>query len=152
MKLQNTTNIPDAVIRNIVRATCPSGVTKFNIHVKNTDGGCAGMAYYNGCSYGKSEGPLVTIRVARTDKLAARVLEGGNGYLPGNWGSRIEALVWVIAHELRHLWQNKVKSGRRVWGARGQFSERDADAYGKSMLRKFRRGELGDLGKAPCRE
>ena len=34
---------------------------------------------------------------------------------------------------------------RAVWGARGQFSERDADAYALQALRKYRRGELEGL-------
>jgi hypothetical protein len=53
--------------------------------------------------------------------------------------NRTEALVHLLAHELRHLWQAKVKRGYRVWGARGQFSERDADAYAIQMLRRWRR-------------
>lgn len=56
-------------------------------------------------------------------------------------GSRREALVVLLAHELRHLWQAQTTRGR-VYGARGRFSERDADAYALQMLRRFRRGEL----------
>jgi hypothetical protein len=52
-----------------------------------------------------------------------------------------EALVYVMAHELRHLWQALHPKGYRVWGARGQMSERDTDAYGLRMLRAWRRGE-----------
>ena len=63
----------------------------------------------------------------------------GDGYLGVKVFSDEEALVHVVAHELRHLWQARVKSGRRVWGARGQFSERDADAYGLACVRKWRR-------------
>ena len=33
----------------------------------------------------------------------------------------------------------RIPRGRRVWGARGQFSERDADAYAIRMLRAWRR-------------
>ncbi|OGA72887.1 MAG: hypothetical protein A3G81_22525 [Betaproteobacteria bacterium RIFCSPLOWO2_12_FULL_65_14] len=63
------------------------------------------------------------------------------GYLPMVIGSRMEALVVLIAHELRHLWQAKHTRGK-VYGARGRFSERDADAYALRMLRRFRRGEF----------
>lgn len=38
--------------------------------------------------------------------------------------------------------QARVPKGRRVWGARGQFSERDADAYAIRTLRAWRRREV----------
>jgi len=61
------------------------------------------------------------------------------GYLPMEFYNRVEALVAITAHELRHLWQAQHPKGWRVWGARGQFSERDADAYALHMLRLWRR-------------
>lgn len=64
----------------------------------------------------------------------------GGAHLPDPWvADRTEALVFVAAHELRHLWQAIVPRGRRVWGARGQYSERDCDAYALKMLRAWRR-------------
>lgn len=74
-----------------------------------------------------------------------RRAEAHGGYLPCTWGNRREALLYVVAHELRHLWQARVPRGRRVWGARGQFSERDADAWALRMLRRYRRGELEEV-------
>ncbi len=47
----------------------------------------------------------------------------------------------VTAHELRHLWQAQHPKGWRVWGSRGQYSERDADAYAIRMLRAWRRSK-----------
>ena len=52
---------------------------------------------------------------------------GGDGYLPMAYGNRREALLAVLAHEMRHLWQASHARGR-VWGSRGRMSERDADA------------------------
>jgi hypothetical protein len=57
--------------------------------------------------------------------------------------SNIEAVVFLVAHELRHVWQGRIKKGRRVWGARGQYSERDADAYALRVLRRWRRETNG---------
>lgn len=63
----------------------------------------------------------------------------GRGYLGVTVYSQEEAVVALFAHELRHRWQHRVPRGRRVWGARGQYSERDADAWALSKLRKWRR-------------
>lgn len=61
------------------------------------------------------------------------------GYINHMLLSREEALVHILAHELRHLWQkNHPRKRGRVWGARGQYSDRDADAY---AIRKTRNGE-----------
>lgn len=82
---------------------------------------------------------MVTIRLGPS----APALESpprDRGYLPRPAVSgRLEMLVYLMAHELRHLWQARVPRGRRVWGARGQFSERDACAYGIQKVRAWRR-------------
>lgn len=44
-----------------------------------------------------------------------------------------------MAHEARHFWQHKVRKGWRVWGARGRYSEVDAEAYTIRKLREWRR-------------
>lgn len=55
--------------------------------------------------------------------------------------NRIEHLVYIVAHELRHLWQAKGGSRRRgmAHGARGQFSEIDTESFAIRMLRAWRR-------------
>jgi hypothetical protein len=136
LKIKNTTKIPDALIQQIAEAVAPPGtLAGLTINVRNKRRGWHGWSYH-----GKR---LIAISMCSTDVSARHVTKGGNGYLPMCIGSRVEALVVIIAHELRHQWQNRVPRGRRVWGARGQHSERDADAYALGMLRKFRRGELG---------
>jgi len=61
-------------------------------------------------------------------------------------GNRIEALVYLAAHELRHLWQaasatDKRKSAAlpRYYGSKGKFSEVDTEAYAVHTLRRWRR-------------
>jgi hypothetical protein len=62
------------------------------------------------------------------------------GYIDSLILSREEALVHVLAHELRHFWQCNHPSKRsKVWGARGRFSDRDADAYAIRKTREWRR-------------
>ena len=63
----------------------------------------------------------------------------GNGYLGWPACSWEEAVVALVAHEIRHLWQARHPKGWRVWGARGRMSERDADAYAIRKLREWRR-------------
>ncbi len=60
------------------------------------------------------------------------------GYINSLILSGIEALVHVMAHELRHLWQ-KNHTGKRgkVWGARGKLSNRAADAYAMRKTREW---------------
>jgi hypothetical protein len=100
-------------------------------------------AYGYGSGYHETASPFVVVRIAKTDERARRrVMKPRRpGYLPHDYGSRVEALVFIMAHELRHLWQANHLRGK-VWGARGRFSERDADAYAIRMLRKFRREGL----------
>lgn len=148
MRLKNYTDIPSDEIRAIIRAVCPPGVNGFDVRISNrTRGkGGRGSAYYAGSGYHDRPCPFIVVAIAKTEQ-SARVLginsvKLGRGYLQFATGSRRELLVTIIAHELRHLWQSKVKRGRRVYGARGQFSERDADAYALQMLRRYRRGEL----------
>jgi hypothetical protein len=67
------------------------------------------------------------------------------GYINCLLLSREEAVILVMAHELRHLWQmnhytrgSQGKEGR-VWGSKGQYSNRDADAYAIRKIREWRR-------------
>src|SRR6266478_4360027 len=60
--------------------------------------------------------------------------------------TRLEALVYITAHELRHLWQaaqssDKRKSANlpRYFGSRGKFSEIDTESYAIHMLRAWRK-------------
>jgi hypothetical protein len=62
------------------------------------------------------------------------------GYISQLTLSREEGLVSIAAHELRHLWQKNHPGKRgKVWGAKGQYSERDADAYAIRKVREWRR-------------
>jgi hypothetical protein len=62
------------------------------------------------------------------------------GYIDHLILSREEALVHVLAHEFRHLWQvNHPKKRGKVWGARGLYSDRDADYYAIHKTRAWRR-------------
>jgi hypothetical protein len=67
----------------------------------------------------------------------------GKRYVLAN---RVEALVYLAAHELRHLWQAaRLKDNRKsaslpmYYGSRGKFSEVDTEGFAITMLRECRR-------------
>lgn len=157
MKVTNYTKFDTELIKEIIRFVRPPGISNFDIKIKNSEDGWKGKAYCGGVSFrfydresGESrEGyrtkPLVVIGVPhktteRTRYKRPRVTDYQvRGYLRSVQFSPVEDMVHLLAHELRHLWQAKVPRGRRVWGARGKFSERDADAYAIRKTREWRR-------------
>jgi hypothetical protein len=66
---------------------------------------------------------------------------GGGGYLPDLWLDSTECLISMLAHEFCHGWQEEHKGRKRgkAWGARGVYSNRDADAYAIRKTREYRR-------------
>lgn len=143
MRLKNYTALDTDWLRKVVAAVKPSNVSKFDISFKNYGQAAhRGRAYWAGCSYHSSSAPLVVVALGKTCKYPYTTHDVG-GYIGFTVYTIQEASVLIISHELRHLWQAKVKKGWRVWGAKGQFSERDADAYAIQMVRRYRRGELG---------
>lgn len=142
---RNHTDIDDATCRAIYNAVVPSGLPAHDVDIKNYSGkGGRGVAYAAGSSFHANARPFITIYIPKDDAHARYRWPMHGGYLDVVTGSRIEALVHLLAHELRHLWQGKAKGKPRgmVYGAKGRFSERDADAYALQMLRRYRRGEL----------
>lgn len=153
MRLKNYTDIPSEEIRDLIRAVRPAGISNFDVRISNYGvgrhlrgrNGCVGRAYWAGSGYHDRAAPFIVVRLSPAisfKPIRSTCAEGG--YLPHTWGTRFEALLWVLAHELRHLWQAAGTGRRRgmVHGAKGRFSEKDADAYALQMLRRYRRGEL----------
>lgn len=87
----------------------------------------------------------ITIRISTNEYKFPIYTTGGRGYLSCLLLTPQEALVNVIAHELRHAWQEKHKRGR-VWGARGEQSELDCDAYAIRKVRQWRRKNMKTFG------
>ncbi len=142
---RNYTDLPDDELRAIYDAVLLPSLSAHDVEIKNYGGrGGRGMAYRHGSSYHTTARPFVVVSIAKTERMARAIETGGQGYLPVAYGSRREAFVYIMAHELRHLWQGKAKGRPRgmVYGSKGRMSERDACAYGLQMLRRYRRGEL----------
>lgn len=144
---RNYTDLPDDTLRAIYAAVLPPGLSAHDVEIKNNAGCGRGVAYSQGSGYHATARPFVVVSVPTTEK-ASRVSRTWNvekgGYLLITHGSRLESFVYIMAHELRHIWQAKAKGRPRgmVYGSKGRFSERDASAYGLRMLRRYRRGEL----------
>jgi len=141
MRLKNYTDIDTELLREIVRFVKPAGVSKFDVSFKNCAHPFRGMAYPKGCGYHNSAAPLVIVSIGKKAKYPYK--GGGKhkgGYLPQpDLYSKTEAVVYITAHELRHIWQGEHPKGWRVWGSRGQYSERDACAYAIRKLREWRK-------------
>lgn len=140
MRLKNYTDISTDQIRDLIRGVRPAGISNFDVRVSNGQR-LRGRAYHAGSGYHDRACPFIVCAIPKVWKPRTIEHAPGTGYLPMAVGSRVEALVVLLAHELRHLWQAKHTRGK-VYGARGRFSERDADAYALQMLRRYRRGEL----------
>lgn len=140
MRIKNTCSLFDVdLIREAVNFVKPNGISKFDVWIKNSKKAFYGRAYYTGTAFHNRYCPYVVIRIGRNKYPYYCNRFNKKGYLSFIVYSAEELLIHLLAHELRHLWQRKVKRGYRVWGARGQFSERDADAYAIHKVREWRR-------------
>lgn len=141
MKLINTTPVPENALHRVIRYVMPSGLFLKDIReikFDNTVLGFHGRAWSNRCTIGVPE--YVRYRLPQN--------RGGfRGYLSGKFYSWEEELVYLLAHEIRHLWQFKksklpreVKRIRRhAMGTRAKLIEVDASLYGIRMVRQYRR-------------
>ena len=133
MKLVNKTDIPNEVIRDAVRFARPAGIRRFRVTVVNTKRLYSGW----GC---KSE---VMIRMNLNVKYPKKLWTYQLGQLRGRryyLSSLVEALIYVLAHELMHTKQGQRGNCRgRVWGARGRFSEIETESYAIRKIREWRR-------------
>jgi hypothetical protein len=176
MLLKNHTNIPDEKIREIIRFVTPNRVTGFDVRIGNSKNEIfRGRAYPQGSPYHNTANPFIVVKLTKDETVFPYFVRykshtrtrvklnpqsgkfevvsyntGTGGYIDHLLLSREEVIVHVIAHELRHLWHAKVKKGYRVWGARGQFSDKDADAYAIRKTREWRlkkrtEGTIADL-------
>lgn len=150
MKIDNRTSIPADAVRAVLMFAAPPGVGGYDITITDYR-----RDIFRGRAICSGRG-RVLLRLGTADNfpsLGWPSRRRGSGYLPvPPLGNRIEAFVYLAAHELRHLWQMRVPRGRRVWGARAGYSERDADAYAAAVLRRWRREgpPLAELLKPPA--
>jgi len=156
MELVNQTSFSSNKLLQIIAFCALPGVTDFVIRFKH-------WKHYSGAAYIRHTQPKpdgyrsrtyqhrartkrssIVIRMRKKPRGAGQIENKmpklkARGYLASAEYTQEEAIVHLVAHELRHLWQANVPKGQRIWGARGRFSERDADAYAISKVRHWRR-------------
>jgi SAM-dependent methyltransferase len=136
MKIHNTTEIPNQLLREIIRFVRPAGLSNFTVTVRYNRRGWHGWAWHGStrCS--------VTVHSdwERYPMFYHPYQYGqhkGRKWWVASWQ---EMLVIFMAHELRHLWQGKTKNkAGYAWGARGRYSEVDTEAYALRKLREWRK-------------
>jgi len=137
MKIKNKSFFTEEEIREVVRFVKPQNVSRFSVKVRECRGGYSGWFCHSWGNNGRME-PEVIASVSRSISFPHhRKMHGA--YLSFDLYNLKEILVMLLAHELRHFWQFKIPKGWRVWRAKGQYSERDADAYALHKVREWRR-------------
>lgn len=167
-RLRNSTGIPDATIKQVVEFINQNlGIAGYDVECRNTPH-CpmAGTAYTQGSGYHSTSRPFIVLRVGTEvipalpkwhplQRRAARrfpcfthpyqyAQHKGRRVVIRN---RIEALVYIAAHEMRHLWQQfRTKDNRKSKNiipmypnSKGKFSEVDTEAFALHELRRWRK-------------
>jgi hypothetical protein len=145
LRLKNNTNIPNDKIREMISFVRPPGISNFDVRISNSQTrDYHGRCYYNGAGCHPTANPFIVVRVTQNESYFPiyTTYKKGKGYIDHILLSREEAVILVLTQELRHLWHKKIPKGYRVWGARGQYSDRDADAYAIKKVREWRRQSM----------
>jgi hypothetical protein len=169
--LKNTTRHSDNEIAEILEFSMPQGMPEFDATItRRFRDRFRGTCYPSGCWLHEvnPSKPLIIVRtsenekdfpywIERGDKLkmarrsttaetyassASKYIPKRHGYISTLLRSPQECLVYVTAHELRHLYQAKNKADW-VFGSKGRrSSEHDADAYAIAKVREWRRKNI----------
>lgn len=163
--LRNTTDFAEDLIADMLESSLPGVVPDFDLSVTNRHADrYRGVCYPYGCRLRKdSDKPIIIARVTADDNafpirtLAEETSDTGQdpdrkrltgegsrhrrrrGYIGILIRNREECLLYVLAHELKHLKQRDCKTGW-IWGSRGKwYSESDADAFAIRTVRAWRK-------------
>ena len=148
-RIANESDFPTSFVRAAFKFCLPAGVTKIDVvflePAPTGTGESSGQCSFNGVKRNNFQRPFVYVAVSKADRFPSPPQRTAwkEGYLPEPYfASREEMAVYILAHELRHVWQWRVHRG---------ISERDACAYGIHILRRWRRiGPSGQSLHARC--
>ena len=143
-RIANDSDFPTSFVRAAFNFCLPAGVTKIDVvflePVATGTGESSGQCWLNGVERNNFQRPFIYVAVSKADRFPSPPQRTAwkEGYLPEPYfASREEMAIYILAHELRHVWQ---------WRVHGGISERDACAYGIHILRRWRRsGRPGSL-------
>lgn len=163
--VRNTTELDRATVAEVIRFILDRlpPLPEFDVQLRNGRS-MAGRAYCRGSSYHDNSRPFVVLRVPPQQREKCGVVVGQDHqrtlhyvtrwYYPRKlWvyqraqlkgrryyvANRVECLVHVAAHEIRHLWQDKYRHAGRYPGGRGVFSEVDTESFAIHILRAWRK-------------
>ena len=134
MELSNTTQFTDQMVRKVLRfASGKRGYTKYvdKLAVIPAEPGSRWRGFcqpYMG---------TIRVWVAKASRFPYTRPPMAGGYVEVTARSDIEALVYVMAHEFRHIWQTTHTT--RLGGGRKGLSERDADTFAVQTIARWRK-------------
>ena len=136
----NETDIPTKDLRAICNFVAPPGKWHATIRFANGENSHGNASLYS-CN-------VWLQRKGHRDWRGPVTWRKGNGYLGGTVYSRIEAAVYLAAHELRHVQKHQLRGKVRQLRVRGMRkggragNETDCDRYAIQQLRQWRRQRL----------
>jgi len=150
--LTNRSSFPDDIVKDVIRFTRPRGSGHSDIVVRESVGWKYANAYfYQGgkATFTRTNPSSGGSRITgMSDTIEAKVpgnfepfvghhLKGGPAF---DFRSKLDVLVYEIAHEQRHLWQSRKRNRTDYLCAdKERMSELDADLWAEKMLAAWRR-------------
>jgi hypothetical protein len=141
-RIANDSDFPTSFVGAAFKFCLPAGVTKIDVvflePAPTGTGESSGQCWLDGVERNNFQRPFIYVAVSKADRFPSPPQRTAwkEGYLPEPYfASREEMAVYILAHELRHVWQWRVHNLISQHDA-----ERDACAYGIHMLRRWRRG------------
>ena len=139
MLLRNSTDIPPILVRYIYNYVKPKGMSDPElIHIKNKARGIYHGQY--GWYYPKDKRVVLIVPPDFNGKVIRERMKYSKLYIEVR--SRVEYLVTIMAHELRHHWQHEEWDGWRMDYKKKEgrwCREVDAETYQLMMLKRWRR-------------
>lgn len=140
--LINQTKVSTNKIKEIIRFVRPKNTTLPKIKIRSVTSFCFYGAYY----YGNGTDERIYTSVGPYDKFPNFItrsrISQKEGYLSDFWlNSKEEALVYLLAHETRHCFQDQNPNAPRIGykNRHQKFSETDADTYALQKLKSWRK-------------
>lgn len=139
----NQTRLPDAKVRKIINFVAPRVIKIPQIVIKEAKESSPWVI--NGGYHPSEEVPAECyLKIAKYTEfpflMEVSKKEKRKGYLDGFWlYNKEEALVYSLAHELRHCFQHQFPKAKRMGRRKHRYSESDADIYAVKKLYEWRK-------------